>query len=166
VGTKCTQLWSLLTKIYYAVILEKWLQLSSFLGTAPWRLVHTDFPEGISTTILRVVRKGWFGLTWRGRKQVPRKSWQLFAIWDGVVQDDLNLHQHQQQNLKYRKSVCHPVSKTSTNLTEWVLFITWLYKHINKPTPEVDYLCSRKQTSCLSRMTDSKRRCLWNIDYT
>ena len=46
----------------------KWLKLPSSFGTTPWRLVDTDFPEGPSTTIFTVVRKGWLGLTCRGRK--------------------------------------------------------------------------------------------------
>jgi len=110
----------------------KLLKLTSSFGRTPWRLVDTVFPEGLSTTIFIVVRKEWLGLTCRGRKQVPRKPWRLFAIGDGVFQEDFNLHQHQKQNLKYRKLLCPPLNKGSTAFTEWALFITWLYEPINE----------------------------------
>ena len=53
-----------------------------------------------------------------------------------VSQVDFILHQHKQQILKYRKIVCHPLNKGSTTCTEWALFTTCLYEHVNEPTPE------------------------------
>jgi hypothetical protein len=124
----------------------KWLKLPSSFGTRPWRLVDTDFPEGLSTTMFIAVRKEWLGLTCRGRKQVPWKPQQLFAIRDGVIQEEFNLHQLQKQNLKYSKIVCPPLNKGRTTFTDAALFITWLYEPIN----EAADLSSQQQTSHLS----------------